>query len=158
MWHNIDGPAWWRTRQMRSREGWPNLWFDQTNSDFPQFHLLPLQMMVCANTLLLFPKFLSLNEFMLFTKNKLKEPCQPTLCTPCAFMNKLAYSLFHAFFLLLVNNYFHRDPKLSKWLNNVIWLDEWNHALPCKVLGISFQKKQNKKCNSLSPQINISSY
>ena len=100
------------------------------------------------------PKFLSLNEFMLITKNKLNEP-PITLCTSCTFMNKLAYSLFLVFFLVLVNIYFHRDPMLSKWLNNVIWLDEWNHALPCKVLGISFQKKI---INSLSPQINENSY
>ena len=83
---------------------------------------------------------------MLITKTKLKEPCQPTSCTPCAFMNKLAYSLFLAFFLVLVNIYFHRDPMLSKWLNNMIWLDEWNHAIPCKVLGISFQKKSSIAC------------
>ena len=105
------------------------------------------------------PQTLQVLEFkwisLLITKTKLKEPCQPNLCTPCAFMNKLAYSLFLAFFLVLVNNYFQRDPMLSKWLNNVIWLDEWNHALPCKALGISFQKKI---FNSLSPQINENSY
>ena len=76
MLHNIDGLASWRTGQMGSREGWPNLCFDQTNSDFPQLPLLPLQMMVCANTLLLLPKFLSLNEFVLLAKNKLNEPSQ----------------------------------------------------------------------------------
>ena len=83
---------------------------------------------------------------LLITKTKLKEPCQPTLCTPCAFMNKLAYSLFLAFFLVLLNIYFHRDPMVSKWLSNVIWLDERNHALPCKVLRISFQKKSSIAC------------
>ena len=83
---------------------------------------------------------------MLITKTKLKEPCQPTSWTPCAFMNKLAYSLFLAFFLVLVNIYIHRDPMLSKWLTNVIWLDERNYALPCEVLGISFQKKSSIAC------------
>ena len=63
MLHNIDGLARWRTGQMGSREGWPNLWFDQTNSDFPQSPLLPLQTMVCANTLLILPKSLSLIDF-----------------------------------------------------------------------------------------------
>ena len=114
---------------------------------------------MCNTSLTIFlkiPKFLSLNEFHCWTqKTKLKELCQPTLCTPCAFMNKLAYSLFLAFFLVLVNIYFHRDPMVSKWLSNVIWLDERNHTLPCKVLGISFQKKI---INSLSPQINENSY
>ena len=102
------------------------------------------------------PKFLSLNEFHCWSqKLNSKNFAKPTLCTPCAFMNKLAYSLFLVFSLVLVNNYFHRDPMLSKWLNNVIWLDEWNHALPCKALEISFQKKI---FNSLSPQINENSY
>ena len=41
----------------------------------PKFSLLPIQMIVCANTLLILLKFLSLNEFMLITKNKLNEPC-----------------------------------------------------------------------------------
>ena len=144
MMHNIDDPACWRPGQIELREGWPKLWFNQTTSEFPQLPLLPLQAMVCAthssqtpsNSLIFEFKWISL----LITKTKLKEPCQPTLCTPCAFMNKLAYSLFLAFFLILVNNYFHRDPMLSKWLNNAIWLDEWNHAVPCKVLRISFQK------------------
>src|SRR6185312_11315842 len=98
---------------MELREGWPNLWFNQTTSEFPQLPLLPLQVMVCAThhsqTLLLLPKFLSLNEFMLITKNKLNEP-HITLCTPCTFMNKLAYVLFLAFFLVLVNIYLHRTP------------------------------------------------
>ena len=31
-------------------------------------------------------------------------------------------------------------------MTNVIRLDEWNHALPCKVLGISFQKKSSIAC------------
>jgi len=31
-------------------------------------------------------------------------------------------------------------------MTNVIRLDEWNHALPCKVLGISFQKKSLIAC------------
>ena len=87
----------------------------------------------------------------MITKFKLNESCQFTLCTPCASMNKLAYSLFLAFFQVPVNIYPHRDPMLSKQLTNVIWLDEWNHALLCKVLGIFFSKKI---INSLSPQIN----
>jgi len=73
MLHNIDDPTSWRTGLIGTREGWPNLWFDQTNIDFPQLPLLCLQTMVCANSLQL-PKFLSLNEFMLITKNKLNEP------------------------------------------------------------------------------------
>ena len=123
-----------------TREGWPNLWFNQTNSDSSQFPLLPLQTMVCANTLLLLPKFLSLNEFMLITKNKTQRTLPITLRTPCTSTNKLAYSLFLAFFLLLVNNYFHRDPTLSRWLNNVIWLDEQNHALLAKYLQFLLKK------------------
>jgi len=51
---------------------------------------------------------------MLITKIKLNQPCQFTLCTLCMSMNKLAYSLFLAFFLVPVNIYLHRDPILSK--------------------------------------------
>ena len=101
MLYNIDGSTRWRTAQMGTREGWPNLWFDQTNSDFPQLHLLPLQMMVCANTLLIVPKFLSLNGFMLITKNELNEPClspYALLALPRINLHTL-YSL-HSFYFL----------------------------------------------------------
>ena len=48
----------------------PNqLWFHQSP-------LLPLHTMVCANTLLILPKFLSLNDFVLINENKLNETCQ----------------------------------------------------------------------------------
>jgi len=103
MLHNIDGPTCWRTGKIGTREGWPNLWFDQTNSDSSQFPLLPLQTMVCANTLLLLPTFLNLNEFMLITKNKLNEPSQSPYALH-TLHDKLAYSYPLNFTLFLWTN------------------------------------------------------
>ena len=97
MLHNIDGLSHWRIGQMGSREGWPNLWFNQTNSNFPQSPLLPLETMVCANILLLLPKSLSL---MLITK-KLNSIILANLMHSMHFMINLhtLYSLTFTLFL-----------------------------------------------------------
>ena len=95
------------------------------------------------------PSLLSLNKFMLITKFKLNESCQFTMCTPCTSMNKLAYSLFLAFFLVLVNIYLHRDPCcLSNWL---MWYDWMNGTMLFFAKYLGFLLK--KIINSLSPQI-----
>ena len=81
---------------------------------FPQLPLLPLQTMVCttlpSNSFTLEFKQIACWSLKLNSMNL----CQFALCTPCASMNKLAYSLFLAFFQVLVNIYPHRDPMLSK--------------------------------------------
>ena len=109
MLHNIDGPTCWRTGKIGTREGWPNLWFDQTNYDSSQFPLLPLQTMVCANTLLLLPKFLNLNEFMLITKNKLNEPSQSPYALH-TLHDKICILFIPCFYLILVNYYMIGTP------------------------------------------------
>ena len=78
-------------------------------------------MMVCANTLLILPKFLSLNEFVLINENKLNEPCQSPFAfhaLPRTNLHTL-YSLHSLKFLWII--IFIGNPcSLSNWL---MWYD-----------------------------------
>ena len=154
MLHNSDGPTRWRTGQMGTREGWPNFWFNQTNSNLPQFPLLTLQTMVCANTLLLLPKFLSLNEFILITKNKLNKPCLShfaLLALPWINLHTL-YSL-HPFYFLWTIIFIGTPCSLSDW---IMWYDWMNGTMLFLAKYLKFVFK--KIINSLSPQNNENSY
>ena len=150
MLHIIDGPTRWRSGQMESSGGWPNLWFDQTTSDFPQLPLLPLQMMVCtilpSNSLTLEFKQIVCWSLNLNSMNHANSPCA-LHALPWINLHTL-YSL-HSFKFLWTYILIGTPCYLSNWL---MWYDWMNGTMLflAKYLGFLFKKI----INSLSPQIN----
>ena len=149
MLHNIDGPTCWRSGHMESSGGWPNLWFDQTTSDFPQLPLLPLQTMVCST---LPSNFLTI-EFKQIACWSLNLNSMNHANSPCALHALLwinlhtLYSL-HSFKFLWTYILIGTPCYLSNWLMWYNWMNRTMLFL-AKYLGFLFKKN----CHGLSPQI-----
>ena len=102
--------------------------------------------MICANTPLLLPKFLSSNDFILITKNKLNEPClspYALLALPRINLHTL-YSL-HSFYFLWTIIFTGTPCYLSNWL---MWYDWMNGTMLflAKYLEFVFKKKSSIAC------------